>query len=271
MQAPSKKIITMIVSAIIVVGAVGANKFWPSTGETPLITPTFDTPKIAGGKGPQGNINATAFLQSIATSSAATTTDNTPASPSRDVARSLFANTTYMENSNALDDTSKAALVQNAINQLQSSFAFKQYDATGLKYISNENQLTVKKYASDFATLQIGMILVMQTNVSKIESDLSVLAGIYAEQAKALYELKVPKDLAETHLEIVNNFSKSAAAFYAFQNHKSDPLVVPLAMRSYQEAAAEQDLLLKQVAQFIASNGIIFASDEAGGYWNAFQ
>lgn len=269
MQAPSKKIILLIASAIIVVGAVGANKFWPESNTEPLIIPSYSAPDVA--KAPEDSIDGTAFLQSFATSSAATSTDKTPATPSREIARALFANTAYIENSNQLDDTSKAALVQNAVNQIQNAFKYKQYDLVGLGVISNENDLTIRAYAKSFAEQQIGMIYLMQSNVAKIETDLSILADIYAQQADALYAIKAPKVLAETHLQIVNNFSKSAAAFYAFQGHKDDPLIVPIAMREYQVASAEQEVLLKQVAQFISSNGIIFASDEVGAYWNAFQ
>ncbi|MES2059505.1 MAG: hypothetical protein V4438_00575 [Patescibacteria group bacterium] len=269
MQAPSKRIITLITCALIIVIAIGVNKFWPQSAESALVSPAYSAPDITKINAIKNGINGTEFLQSYATSSAATSTDNTPATLSRDIARSLFANTAYLDSSNSLDDASKEALVQNAINQIQNSFTYKEYSAEGLRYIDNADKDAIKAYASKFATLQIGMLLIMQNNVSKIETDLGVLGKIYAQEAEALYELKVPRDLAAAHLEIVNNFSRSAAAFAAFAN-KNDPLAIPLAMKAYQTAAAEQESLLGQIAQFIKSNDIIFTSNEAGGYWNAF-
>jgi hypothetical protein len=68
----------------------------------------------------------------------------------------------------------------------------------------------------------------------------------------------------------VNNFSKVASAFKSFGSEKDDPLGIPVAVKIYQDASTEQDTLLSEVAQFIASSGIIFTSNEAGGYWNSF-
>ncbi len=269
MQAPSKRISVLIISASIVVIAVGVNKFWPHTDRENLVTPGYEA--MTPGSQKEGSINATAFLQGMISGiDAPTTTDETPATVSRDVAHSIFANTAYMDEKGALDNTSKEAIVADALSQLQQAFVYKIYSAEGLSYLPTETPEQIRDYATNFAILQISMIVNMQKDVAKIEADLGVLGNIYAKEAKDLYELKIPRSLASNHLKIVNNFSRGAAAFKAFANSKNDPLVVPVAMRTYQDAGAEQDTLLRQMAQFFKSSGIIFSKEEVTGYWNAF-
>ena len=271
MQAPSKKIITLIAFAVIVVGAVGINKFWPSPTGITVVSPEYNAAPASAGAAlplPKG-IDGTAFLQSFATSSEATTTDDTPDTASREIARALFANAVYLENSNSLDNTGKEALVANAISQIQNSFTYRQYDASGISY-ENENLDAIRQYATSFATQQISMIVEMQLRVGEIQQDLGTLGEIYAKQADAIYAIPVTATLAETHLAIVNDFSKAAAAFRAFGNEKNDPLLLPVAIGVYDSAATELEKLLRSVAQYMTVNGIIFTSAEAGGYWNAF-
>lgn len=206
-----------------------------------------------------------------ASTTATTGTDSEPATLSEGIARSLFANTVYLSNNDQMTDENKNALVSDFVNQIANSFSFKEYPANGLSYTSAQDPETIKAYASKFATLQVGMILQMQINVSAIQNDISVMAKIYEKEADDLYRLKVPQEIADTHLQVINNFSKAAAAFRAIVNQKTDPLQVPIAISVYQAAAAEQDTLMLQIAQFIKANGIIFSKDEIGGYWNAFN
>ena len=110
----------------------------------------------------------------------------------------------------------------------------------------------------------------MQKNISKIESNIGVLGEIYAKQAVDLYSLDVPKSLVDIHTELTNNFSKAAAVFEVIKNEKTDPLKLPFAIKTYQEIIASQPVLLRQIAQFIKDNGIIFTNGETGRYWEAF-
>ena len=271
MLSPSKRIISLIVFAVIIVGAVAANKFWPSKNDTALVIPEYSA-NSTGLKAATGDVNATAYLQSlIKAEDVATTTDETPDTPSRKIARSMFANTAMMNENGILNDTSKEAILNDALSQIQKAFSYKEYGAEGLSYLPNESEANLKLYGTKFAEAEINTIVDMQKNVTAIQSDLSVLGTIYAKYADIIYKIRIPQSMAENHLRIVNNLSKGGAAFNAFANSKNDPLVVPVAMRSYQDATTEQDALLRQVAQFLKSNGIIFTKDEAGGYWNAFQ
>ncbi len=202
---------------------------------------------------------------------ATTTKSSEPESVSDTVARNLFANAVYMSNSGEITEESKQSLVNDLISGIQKSFTFKEYPANGLVTITDENQDKLRFYASSFATLQVGMILQMQKNISKIESDMGVLGEIYSKQASDLYALQVPASIKDIHLQIVNNYSKGEAVFEAVANEKKDPMKLPFAMKVYQEIIVAQPALVRQIAQYIKNNGIIFTSNEVGGYWNASE
>jgi hypothetical protein len=231
------------------------------------VTPSYDTSKAIASA---DQFNASEFLQAIATTTEATTTDPTPDSPSKRISQSIFANVAYLEQNGSIDDNAKQAIVDNAIDQIQDSFSFKQYDVAGLKVISNENDSTLRAYGSQFASHQVSMILTMQKRVGEIENDISVMADIYAKEAENLYELQVPAALVDTHMQIVNDFSRSAAAFRAIANEKKDPLQVPIAMSVYQTANEQSASLMTKIATYLRANGIIYSKSEAGAYWNAF-
>lgn len=204
-------------------------------------------------------------------STAAAKTANEPTTVSDTVSRNLFANAVYLSNNGEVTEESKEQLVNNLISGIQKSFTFKQYTEGGLNVISLENQENVRFYASSFATLQVGMILQMQQQVLKIENDVSILGEIYAKQASDLYALQVPVSVKDIHLQIVNNYSKGAAVFDAIAAEKQDPIKLPFAIKTYQEIIFEQPTLIRRIAQYIRESGIIFTSNEVGGYWNAAQ
>jgi hypothetical protein len=277
---PSRKIIILAVIAAVFITALLVNKFWKRGGEVePLQNIAFATEASSGGvnnlvttdKNEDGTPDWKEMLLAEAGSDAASSTENAPKTLSEGVARSLFASTVYLSNNgqNEIPEQDKEALVNNLITQLQDSITYKQYQLAGLKTTGGD-QAVIRSYASRFATLQVGMILVMQKNITAIQSDIGVMAKIYAKEAEDLYALETPQELAETHLAIVNNFSRAAAAFEAFAHEKDDPIKLPFAIQSYQSASVEQTTLLTKVAQFISLNGIIFTSNEIGGYWNAF-
>lgn len=269
MPSPSKKIIALMASSIIVIGAIGVNKFWPKPSAESLVAPSYDTAN-PGTSMAQTGINGTEFLQAFVPSTAATSTDDTPDTISRNISREIFASVSYLENSGGLNDASMDALVNNALGQIQNAFTYKQYSADKMVYL-NEDKASIKAYAEAFAVLQVNMILEMQRKVGAIQGNVGVLRDIYAKQALNLYSIKVPKSIAVDHLQVVNDFSRVASALDAIVHEKEDPLKVPLAIRVYQDAQTSQTLSLMHIASFIKSNGIIFTSGEIGKYWEAFQ
>lgn len=194
-----------------------------------------------------------------------------PISMSDAVARKIFSTLAYVSGDTPLTEDSQQNIIDDVMNQIQTSFTYKEYPASGLSFIEIETPQTFRFYGDIFASLQTKMILDMGKNVNKIQNDFSILADIYQKQADDLYTIKVPKEMAETHLNVVNNFSKSAAVYMAIHNEKKDPLTLPFAVNTYQQATAEQLTSLTKISRFLKNNDIIYSSEEAGGYWNLFE
>ncbi|MDB5204547.1 MAG: hypothetical protein JWP09_575 [Candidatus Taylorbacteria bacterium] len=192
-------------------------------------------------------------------------------SMSDEVSRKIFSTLAYVSSDTPLTQDSQQNIIDDVMGQIQTSFKYKEYPESGLSYIDKETPETIKFYGDIFASLQVKLILDMGKNVTAIQGDFSVLAKMYQKQADNLYTIKVPKEMSEEHLDVVNNFSKSAAVYMAIANEKKDPLALPFAVSTYQKAAADQLTSLTKVANFLKNNGIVYTSDEAGGYWNTFE
>jgi len=282
---PSKKIIILIVVAAAAIVGMLLNKFWPF-GEKPagviqnIVTPGYEATSF---KGDASFIDADDdgiqdWRQQLldgdaATLEAASTTDNAPKTVSESVARSLFANAVYLSNNGEKDitESDQNALAESLVTELQKAFVYKEYTSAGLAITTGASKEDIRIYATNFATFQINTILTMQKRMKDITGDISILADIYAKEALYLYNVKVPLEVAASHLKIVNNFSKVAAALKVIANQKEDPLQVPLAIRVYQDAETSQSIEISNIADFISKSGIIFTKNDAGVYWSAFN
>jgi hypothetical protein len=186
------------------------------------------------------------------------------------VTRKLFSNTVYYSNSGSLTEDNQKNIINDVVKDLETSFRFKEYPIEGLTYILNETPENLKFYGDIFASLQIKIVVSMSKNINKIQKDFGVLADLYQRHADDLFAIKVPRDLAETHIGIVNNFSRTAAVYRAIANEKEDPLSLPIAVKVYTQVTEEQQILLSRVALFLQTHDTIYTDKEAGGYWNLF-
>ncbi len=275
---PSRRILALIVIASIAIILLAIGKFYKPAAKSPLINIGYSATSTTRADNVallDENGNGTADWKEMLladTEESASSTENAPKTLSEGMARSIFASAVYLSQNGQKDisDDDKSALVDNLIEKIQSSFEYKEYSEGGLATFDGSDSLMLRKYANEFATLQVGMILQMNKNIPKIEQNVGVLAEIYDKQAKDLFAIKVPRQVADLHIEIVNNFSRAAAAFDAISHEKDDPLKLPLAITSYQKASTDQEILMQQVARFLRDNGIIFNKKEIGGFWNAF-
>jgi hypothetical protein len=275
---PSRKIITLAVIAGLFITALVVNKFWRSGEASALQNIGYSTTAGVTGDIAATDLNENGtpdwreMLLSSTEGDTASSTDNGPKTLTESVARDLFATTVYLTQNgqNELAEGDQNAVIDGLIGKLQNAFVYKQYTADGLQVDQVETRESIRTYATAVAAYQVNLILEMQESASSLQRDIGLLGDIYASQAEYLYAIRVPSPLAETHLKIVNNFSRSAAAFAAFKREKEDPILVPLALRTYQDASTEQELYLRQLAQYFRDNGILFSQDEIGAYWDAF-
>lgn len=276
---PSRKIIVLAVCAAICITLLVVNKFWPRHDKAVSLEAIGSKNAALGIKSDiattDQNGNGTPdwkeMLLEATRTDEASSTDSEPKTVTEAVGRDLLASTIYMTQNGQTDMAAgdQSAIVDGLVSKLQNAFVFKTYRLEDIK-VSDDTKEALRAYATAVAAYQVNLILEMQANSQKIESDLGVLGDIYATHADRLAQVSVPSSIAEKHLAIINNFSKSAAAFAAFKREKEDPIIVPLALRAYQDASTEQDLLLRQLAQYFTDNDILFTQNEIGIYWDSF-
>jgi len=274
---PSRKIIILAVIAGLFITALVVNKFWKSGEASALQNIGYSTTGVTGDiaaidLNEDGTPDWKEMLLSSTEDGSASSTDNEPKTLTESVARDLFATTVYLTQNgqNELAEGDQSAVIDGLIGKLQNAFVYKQYTADGLKIDRVDTTESVRTYATTLAAYQVNLILEMQGSANDLQRDIGILGDIYAKHAEYLYAIKVPSPIAETHLKIVNNFSKSAASFEAFRREKEDPILVPLGLRAYQDASTDLEFYLRQLAQYFRDNGILFTQNEIGTYWDAF-
>ncbi len=188
---------------------------------------------------------------------------NTDVTISEEVSKNLFANAVYLSNNDGVTEENVATLVDNLINGVQDTFTFKEYMLSDLPVIQNPTKDDLRFFASTYTTLQIALLEKLAVNTEP-----EAMAKIYNDHAKSLYMLKTPSTIGGTQLQAINNFSKVSAVFDAMSKQKEDPLKLPLAVRAYQDAAAEQPELIKVIGEYLNKNDIINSLDgTAKNYW----
>jgi hypothetical protein len=94
--------------------------------------------------------------------------------------------------------------------------------------------------------------------------DLSVSARAFRDTAIGLAAVPVPREIAATHVNIVNNYN---AIFESLQDvfyYKQDPAKALISLRTYSDIAEKQPLEFQVIEKYLQSNGIIFGTDEMG-------
>lgn len=150
----------------------------------------------------------------------------------------------------------------------EKSFTFKQYTFSDLRSVSTVSKENLRFYGSAFATAQVALLTDMAKNQDLIATNLKILGDIYAKAAKNLSEISVPSDLLSIHLKIINNYSTVASAYYAFASHKESPIKATVAIQAFSKASETHEKEVKTIASYLQQNGIIYSSQEVGGYWN---
>ncbi len=166
------------------------------------------------------------------------------------------------------DGTTLEGATSKLTSIAEKSFTFKQYTFSDLKSISGSSSESLRFYGSAFATIQVTLLTDMAKNQDSIATNLKILGDIYAKAAKNLSEIAVPSDVLSIHLKIINNYSTVASAYYAFEEYRENPIKATIAIKAFTEASENHEKEVKTIASYLQQNGIIYSSQEVGGYWN---
>lgn len=173
------------------------------------------------------------------------------------------------DNQNSGEYTSEDAISELMISASR-TFTYDKYLYKGLVIESNPSPEFLKTYGSVVATIQLNLLKEMVENQKSISNDLNVLARIYKDTANNLYKIQVPAQIADIHLQVINNYSVASSAFTALQNYKEDPIKASASVGPFTTVAESHEKLIIAIAKYLSQNGIIYGDNEVGNYWEVF-
>ena len=183
-----------------------------------------------------------------------------------DFIKSLLTASYSLKNGNSGETVEEATAKLTSI--AEKSFTFKKYNFADLRSINTVSNENLRFYGSAFATVQVTLLTDMAKNQQAIATNLKILGDIYAKAAKNLSEISVPSDVLSIHLKIINNYSTVASAYYAFEEYRENPIKATVAIQAFSDASENHENEVKTIASYLQQNGIIYSSQEVGGYWN---
>lgn len=128
-----------------------------------------------------------------------------------------------------------------------------------------------KSYGELLATAQVNLINTVATYKDlEPELYLTTVSGIYRSTAERLSTFSVPRELVDSHVQIMNNYYNIGIVFDDMKNYQTDPVRSLLAIRSYQEMEARQTESYTKIANYFIENDIIFDNSNAGKIWNTY-
>lgn len=191
-------------------------------------------------------------------------------SPSDTFARNVFTEVVSLKESDSFTPENKTKVVEELTKSARQNFSYNSYTRVGLTVFSGEEKEKIKKYASEFATIQIDMFLEMYKNKDIFQNNVSKMSEIYSKTASKLYTIAIPQSISDAHLTVVNNYELSAAAFSYIHNYKKDPVTAGIALQHYQNINEAQNEALKTIAGYLRKNDIIFSEENTKNFWNRF-
>lgn len=185
----------------------------------------------------------------------------------------LFSKYMSLKNTEAdQDPDSTSSLVGSMTDQALSTFSFREYNKTGLVIFPTSDKDSVRFYASSFALIYLDFLKKIQavTNSIKTDADLANLSRVYADFAEALYQMKIPGQIVNEHLAILNDISIQSSAFVSLSKFKEDPVPALSALKAYKTAGENQSLSLSTIGTFLRNNDIIFTDGIEANFWKNF-
>ena len=86
----------------------------------------------------------------------------------------------------------------------------------------------------------------------------------FKNMAKEMSRLAVPKDLINTHIEILNNYMTNSDGLKEMSKMGTDPVVAMVGVQRQTEAEANEKPLFSIVAKNIFQNGVVYSENEPG-------
>ncbi len=271
-QKPSKKIVSLIIVVLAIISGILIIKYGqgkaagtPSLSYEVTDINTYNSTNVPSND--SQNLNDLLGITDTSSSTEATDTANT----SDLVARSLYAGYLSLADKGDTSSDSQQSLAAGIASQVANSFVYKVYPGENLKTITTPTKNEISFFASSLATIQNNILTDLSneaTNNKKL--DLHKVSEIYKNAASNVYDLPVPIDIANSDLDIINNYSIVSASYDYLDKGDSNPVMATMAIKYLQDAEKSQRGDVTALANYFKYSGIIFTSEDVGNYWGQF-
>lgn len=268
---PSKKIISLLIVVVAIIGSILVIKYKQEHPSTPSSL-SYSVTDINSFNSANGQDPATQNLNNILSTYNSTSSDATDTANVSDlVARSLYAGYQSLQQSNDTSSDSQQSLAAGIAAQATQSFTYQPYSLQNLKVISMPTKEEISSFASSLAIIQNNILSeIAGTNSDQSNIKLEKVSKIYKNAADNVNDLQVPVDVANTVIDIINNYSIVSSVYADLGNADKDPVIATVAIKYFQQAEQSQKTDVSAIANYFRDSGIIFTSDDVGSYWGQF-
>lgn len=192
------------------------------------------------------------------------------------ISKDLFAQYIELKKSGAYSSAGVEDIAYGITNRLTESSLDKVFTEKDLLINETTDSNTVKTYANSLAKIR-------DTYFALNRSDQFVFSGFedesflnkilqtskhYGEMTKEISSLPVPRGLVPSHLALLNNYANSEKSLKLFSVIDDDPARSLQGINAYLQLQNQEQVILKNIAEYLRQNGIIFLSSENGSFWN---
>lgn len=193
------------------------------------------------------------------------------------ISKKLFAEYINLKQSGNFNEESVAAAANNLVaEEIQNKKVIQYYFPKDIKTFSSDNKVLLKSYGNSFAAIRtkyqkqyLENPLVKEGETANL-IDPEFLKGlirvseVYKNMALELSKIAVPKDLADTHIEILNNYMASSDGLKEMSALSSDPVLGMIGTQRHMEAEGKEKTLLNELAKYLIKNKITYSQNEPG-------
>jgi len=152
----------------------------------------------------------------------------------------------------------------------------KKYTEKNILILNTSDSSTLKTYANALASIRNYYFSLNNTDqfvFTSFESDdfknkLTRTAELYGGMTKDIAALSVPSGLTPSHVALLNNYADSESGLKQFSLINDDPARAIQGINTYLQLQGQEQIILKNIAEYLRQNGIIFLTNETGSFWN---
>ena len=273
---PSKKIIAIGAGCVLILGlvirtTVSKNDLAAQNKIEPVVPEQLTTSDTVRNK----------LLSKIAESANETSSTTNQNSITKNISQDFAQNYLVLKSKGTLTTQNEAQLIQNLTTTYAttSTLSFSLNDIQSFSDLNKEKthifgNTVAKIVISYYKSLKSSPIDILDNahttnSTSTVPSSLKPIAKSYRLLALDLQKVPAPANIAASYLQVVNGYAHLADDVDNMSVFFSDSVRGFIGINNYQQDASKQIELLKTVADYFTSNGILFSNTDSGKIWNS--